>query len=152
MICVSKCLMGHNCRYDGKNMRNDEIIEFLKDKEYVEVCPECLGGLSTPRDPSEIAGDKVYSNKGKDVTEEFYRGAYKALEIAKEHHCHCAIFQENSPSCGVNFVYDGTFSGNKVKGQGITTQVFSENGLKVYSSHNFLEENKENLATNMKLR
>ncbi len=151
MICVSKCLMGHNCRYDGKNMRNDAIIEFLKDKEYVEVCPECLGGLSTPRDPSEIINDKVYSNKGKDVTEEFYKGAYEALKIAKSNQCKCAILQENSPSCGVNFVYDGTFSGKKIKGQGITTQVFIENGLEVYSSQNFLEENKEKLETRIEI-
>jgi len=129
--------MGHNCRYDGKNMKNDAVIEYLKDKEYVEVCPECLGGLSTPRDPSEIIGDKVVSNKGKDVTKEFYEGAYKALEIAKKSGCTCAIFQENSPSCGVNQVYDGTFSGKNVVGCGITTQVFKENGLEVISCHFF---------------
>lgn len=137
MICVSKCLMGHNCRYDGKNMRNETIIEYLKDKEYVEVCPECLGGLTTPRNPSEIIGDKVYSNCGKDVSKEFYDGAYKALEIAKKNHCTCAIFQENSPSCGVNQVYDGTFSGKKISGKGITTKIFIENGIEVISSHNF---------------
>ncbi len=137
MICVSKCLMGHNCRYDGKNMKNDAIIEYLKDKEYVEVCPECLGGLSTPRDPSEIIGDKVVSNKGKDVTKEFYEGAYKALEIAKNANCTCAIFQENSPSCGVNQVYDGTFSGKKIDGKGITTRIFLENGIEVISNQKF---------------
>lgn len=137
MICVSKCLMGHNCRYDGKNMKNDAIIEYLKDKEYVEVCPECLGGLSTPRNPSEIIGDKVVSNCGVDVTKEFYKGAYEALEIAKKAGCKCAIFQENSPSCGVNQVYDGTFTGKKVNGQGITTKVFKENGIEVISSRFF---------------
>lgn len=137
MICVSKCLLGHNCRYDGKNMKNDAIIEYLKDKEYVEVCPECLGGLSTPRNPSEIIGDKVVSNCGVDVTKEFYKGAYEALEIAKKAGCKCAIFQENSPSCGVNQVYDGTFTGKKVNGQGITTKVFKENGIEVISSRFF---------------
>ena len=133
MICVSKCLMGHNCRFDGKNMKNDAVIEYLKDKEYVEVCPECLGGLSTPGNPSEIIGDKVVSNKGTDVTKEFYEGAYKALEIAKNANCSCAIFQENSPSCGVNQVYDGTFSGKKVAGQGVFARMAREAGYRVVS-------------------
>lgn len=137
MICVSKCLLGYNCRYDGKNKRNEAVIEYLKDKEYVMVCPECLGGLTTPRCPSEIKEDKVYSKLGKDVTYEFELGAQKALEIAKKHGCKQAIFQENSPSCGSHFIYDGTFSGNKIEGMGVSTKLFTKNGIEVISSAEF---------------
>ena len=137
MICVSKCLLGYNCRYDGKNMRNEHVIEYLKDKNYISICPECDGGLTTPREPSEIFEGKVYSKSGKDVTKEFELGAQLALEEAKKHGCTCAILQENSPSCGSNFVYDGTFSGKKIEGKGITTQLFEKHGIKVKSSNEF---------------
>ena len=137
MICVSKCLLGINCRYDGKNMKNEHVLEYLKDKEYISICPECAGGLSTPREPSEILNGKVYSKSGKDVTKEFELGAKLALEEAKKNGCTCAILQENSPSCGSNYVYDGTFTGKKIRGKGVTTKIFEENGIQIISSNEF---------------
>ena len=137
MICVSKCLLGENCRYDGRNMKNEKVLEYLKDKEYVGVCPECLGGLDTPRDPSEIVGDHVFTCVMQDVTRQYLAGAKEALKIAKENNCKVAIFQENSPSCGSHYVYDGSFSGRKISGKGITTKLFEENGIKIISSDEF---------------
>lgn len=137
MICVSKCLLGENCRYDGRNMRNEKVIEYLKDKEYVAVCPECLGGLDTPRDPSEIVGDHVFTCIMQDATRQYHAGAKEALKIAKENNCTVAIFQENSPSCGSHYVYDGSFSGRKISGKGITTRLFEENGIEVISGDEF---------------
>ena len=137
MICVSKCLLGENCRYYGSNTRNEKVIEYLKDKEYVSVCPECLGGLDIPRDPSVIVGDHVFSCVMQDVTRQYHAGAKEALKIAQENNCTVAIFQENSPSCGSKMVYDGSFTGNKIPGKGITTKLFEENGIKVISSTEF---------------
>ena len=137
MICVSRCLLGDNCRYDGKNTRNERIIEYLRDKDYVGVCPECLGGLSTPREPSELICGKAYSKTMQDVDAAFRLGAAKALEIAKENGCTEAILQENSPSCGVHMIYDGTFSGKKICGKGIYAQLLEENGIRCISSEEF---------------
>lgn len=137
MICVSKCLLGECCRYDGGHMKNDKVLEFLKDKEYVSVCPECLGGLSTPRNPSEIIQGKVISSDGKDVSEAFHIGAQKALEIAQKANCTLAILKENSPSCGSHKVYDGTFTGKKCDGKGVCAALFEKNGIKVVSSDEF---------------
>lgn len=137
MICVSKCLLGENCRYDGGNMRNEQLIEYLKDKKYVAVCPECLGNLSTPRNPSEIIDGKVYTNCHEDVDEAFRLGAFKALQIAKENNCDQAIFKEFSPSCGSHFIYDGTFSGKIIAGKGICAELFTENGIEVISDETF---------------
>lgn len=137
MICVSKCLLGINCRYDGKNMKNEKVINYLKDKEYVSICPECLGGLPTPRLPSEIKQDQVISSSMKDVTQEFQLGAQKALEIAQNNHCTVAILQEYSPSCGSHYIYDGTFSHKKIPGKGVTAKLFEENGIQIISSTEF---------------
>lgn len=137
MICVSKCLLGENCRYDGGNMRNEKVIDYLKDKEYVSVCPECLGGLTTPREPSEIIHGRVFSCTMKDVDAQFHLGAQKALEIAKQNNCKQAILKEDSPSCGVFRIYDGTFSGKKITGRGVCAKLFEENGIELISSDQF---------------
>ena len=137
MILVSACLLGNCCRYDGNHMKNDEIIDYLKDKEYVVICPEVMSGMMTPRLPSEILGNKVMARDGKDVTDYFERGAQLALMIAKEHNCHQAILKDASPSCGSTLVYDGSFTGRKIKGQGITARLLSENGIEIISSEEF---------------
>ena len=137
MILVSKCLLGENCKYSGGNNRNEEVLRFLENREYIAVCPEMMGGLSCPRSPSEITctgeGVQVINNNGEDVTKEFLNGAKRVLEIAKNSGAHTAIFKDGSPSCGVNFVYDGTFSGKKKKGCGITSALLKENKIKVVS-------------------
>ena len=139
MILVSKCLLGGNCKYNGGNNFNEKVVEYLKDKEYEEICPECMGGLPTPRDASEInqSTGKVFSAKGKDVTENFTKGAEKSLEIAKKTNAHMAILKQSSPSCGFGTVYDGTFSNKKIKGNGITAQLLYENGLEILTEKDF---------------
>ena len=130
-ILVSACLLGTACRYDGKSKPNDKILELLKKHTLIPVCPEQLGGLATPRFPSEIKGDRVISKVGTDVTKEYEKGAAEALKIAKLYNCKLAILKEKSPSCGYNKVYDGTFSKTLIDRQGITAKLLSENGIKV---------------------
>lgn len=143
MIVVSACLVGINCKYDGENNDNDKVKEFLKDKQYVLICPEQLGGLTTPRKPSEINGlggkevlngnAKVVSCENKDVTQNFIKGAEESLRIAKMFNCKQALLKEGSPSCGCNLIYDGTFKGKKISGMGVTAALFYENNIAIFS-------------------
>lgn len=143
MILVSACLLGINCKYNGDNNKDLKVLEYLKDKEFTIVCPEQLGGMSTPRDPSEIIrldGDavingetSVITNKRLDVTRKFKLGANETLKIAKLYNCTEAILKEGSPSCGSNYIYDGTFTGKKRDGIGVTTSLLKHNGIKVIS-------------------
>lgn len=136
MIAVSACLCGVNCKYNGGNNFNESIYELFKEGKAVLICPEQLGGLETPRSPAEIIkGEEgivmVVNKEGIDVTKEFKRGAKSALEIVKEKGCDIAILKAKSPSCGLGKVYDGTFTGKIVEGNGVTAQLFLENGIKV---------------------
>lgn len=134
MILVSACLIGINCKYSGDNNENEKVKEYLKGKEFTLVCPEQLGGLSTPRPPAEIVGGRVITKEdNKDVTENFVRGAEETLKIAKLYVCSEAILKEGSPSCGCNLIYDGSFSGKKIPGKGITAKLLEEEGIKVKS-------------------
>lgn len=139
MILVSACLLGVDCKYNGKNNLNLEVLEFLKDKEYMLVCPEQLGGLMTPRKPAEIKEDKVINNEGLDVTKEFEKGAKETLKIKEMINARFAILKEGSPSCGSGKIYNGMFEGKKIKGKGITAKLLEENGVKVCSEENFKE-------------
>lgn len=132
-ILVSACLLGINCKYNGKNNLNDNIMRMREKHTLIPVCPEQLGGLETPRYPSEICGDKVINNQGKDVTEQYEKGAYEALKIAKMCNCHIAILKERSPSCGSKNIYDGTFSKTLINGMGICAKLLHDNGIEVYS-------------------
>ena len=136
-IMVSACLLGDNVKYNGGNNKNDELIEFLKDYEVIKVCPEVFGGLSTPRDPSEILNNKVITINGMDVTDKFTEGAKKTLEVARKNDVKIAILKKNSPSCGSNSIYDGTFSHNIVEGSGITARLLKENGIIVFDEENY---------------
>lgn len=142
MIIVSACLLGENCKYSGGNNKSENVIKYLEDKEYILVCPEQLGGLSTPRNPSEIITDgnkdgndvlngctKVLSNKGIDVTKNFIQGAEETLKIAKEHKVNTAILKAGSPSCGYKKIYDGTFLGTKIKGMGVTAAILNKENI-----------------------
>ena len=137
-ILVSACLLGENCRYDGMNKLNQEL--FLQKKaNLIPFCPEAAGGLSIPRKPGEIIDNKVLSQDGDDLTEYYHTGAVKAWELVKENKIKVAILKEDSPSCGVKKIYDGTFSGKKISGQGITTRLLSENGILVLDEIEGLE-------------
>lgn len=130
-ILVSKCLLGYDCRYAGDNCRNEKALSLQEDNELIPVCPEQLGGLSTPRPPAERVGDRVIAKTGKDVTKEYTLGAETALNIAKKNGVTLAVFKAKSPSCGCGLIYDGTFTGNKIPGDGVTTELFRKNGITV---------------------
>ena len=138
-IMVSACLLGDNVKYDGGNNYNQDLIDFLKDYEVIKVCPECLGGLTTPRIPAEILHDKVINEEGTDVTKEYNEGALKTLEIAKENDIKVAILKRNSPSCGFHAIYDGTFTHTITNGDGITAKLLNEKGIKVLNENNYKE-------------
>lgn len=131
-ILVSKCLLGYDCRYKGDNCKNQKIIDLAqKGYEIIGICPECDGGLPTPRAPGEIVGTKVMTKDGKDITAQYKAGAEHALKLAKENDVAFAVLKSKSPSCGYGQIYDGTFSGKLVEGNGITAALLSENGIKV---------------------
>ena len=132
-ILISACLVGDKVRYDGKGQYNPLIQELLEKYELVPFCPEVEGGLKTPRTPSEIVGDKVISKAGRDVTHQFFDGAKKALMICQYLNIKIAILKDHSPSCGVNEIHDGKFSGKLIKGKGITAALLEKNGIKVIS-------------------
>lgn len=140
---VSKCLYGYNCKYSGGNNNSEKVKEYCKNHEVVLVCPECFGGLSIPREPSEIrvCGEDryVFSQSGEDVTVAFVKGAEKVLETAQNHNAELCILKEGSPSCGVHKIYDGTFCGVKIPGMGFTAKLLAENGFKVISEDDILQ-------------
>lgn len=137
MMLVSGCLLGFNVKYNGKNNKNQKIIDYLKDKEYKVICPETMGGLKSPRLPAERKGGRVYKKDGEDVTDYFLKGAKKVLLIAKECGADIAILKQSSPSCGYGKIYDGTFSDTKIKGMGVTAEILSENGIKILTEEDF---------------
>ena len=132
VILMSACLMGVNCRYDGGGKCIPELEELMALAHIVPVCPEILGGLPTPRTPSERVGDKVLMKDGTDVTEAFAKGAGEALRLAKLYGAEFAMLKERSPSCGSGVIYDGTFSGSFRPGDGVTGETMKKNGVRVF--------------------
>lgn len=130
-ILVSACLAGENCKYSGGNNYSEKLMKFLEGHEVVTVCPEVLGGLPTPRVPSEIVRGVVTNREGIVVDREFRLGAEKALKIALREKVDLAILQSRSPSCGPKEVYDGSFSKRLVPGMGVFARFLKENGVKI---------------------
>lgn len=135
MYLVSSCLGGINCRYNGKSSEDSFIIDLIKEGRAIPLCPECIGGLPIPRDPSEIINNKVITNKGQDVTKEFTLGAEKILQICKLLNIKKAILKARSPSCGYLSIYDGSFSGKLIKRNGITADLLIKNHIKIYTEN-----------------
>ena len=140
-IAVSACLVGKNTKYDGTNNYNKAVMEYLKDKEYILICPEVTGGLPTPRVPSERVKDKVINKENIDVTHNFVIGASKTLEELKEQNIELVIVKSKSPSCGYKQIYDGTFTGTIIEGNGVFTELAVKNGLKILTEKDI--ENKK---------
>ena len=138
MILVSACLAGFNCRMDGGNKLVPEIKKLVYEGKAIPVCPEELGALSTPRDPSEQRDGHVFSKSGKDVTEEFVRGAEESLRICKANGCTCAILKSKSPSCGVGLIHNGKFDGGLIEGNGVFTQMLVNAGIPVMTEQEYL--------------
>ncbi len=133
-ILISACLAGVNCKYNGKNNEHKKIIELIKNKDVILICPEQLGGLKTPRTPAERIKDKVITNDNIDVTKEYQKGAEEVLNLVKKFNIKTAILKSKSPSCGKGKIYDGSFSNTLIYGNGITTELLEKNGIKVISS------------------
>ena len=133
-LLISACLLGEPCRYDGKSKPMDSaLIAALKEKyALVPVCPEQLGGLPTPRTPSERVGERVVMANGADVTEAYRRGAEEALRLARSHGCTLALLKQRSPSCGSGEIYDGTFTRSLTPGDGVTAALLKAAGISVY--------------------
>ena len=132
-ILVSNCLLGCDCRYKGDNCGCEAIRKLAGEHVLIGVCPEQMGGLQTPRNPAEIVGERVVSNAGVDVTAEYRRGAEMALMLAKLNRVDFAILKAKSPSCGKGLIYDGTFTGQKRPGNGVTAALLLQNGIPVYT-------------------
>lgn len=138
-ILVSACLLGKNCKYNGGNNLNQGVLGFIEGHEVIGVCPEQLGGLSTPRLPAEMVEGIVTNKEGISVDAEFRKGAQTALAAALENKVDLAILQSRSPSCGVKEIYDGSFSGKKVKGQGVFARLLTKYGIKVLDAEDIAE-------------
>lgn len=137
-ILVSACLLGQNCKYNGKNNRNEEVIKLKGKHTLVAVCPECFAGLPIPRTPAEIKGSRVFNKLNEDITDKFNDGAEKTLYIAQEEGCQVAVLKERSPSCGFGKIYDGTFTGTLTDGNGITADLLYNNGIAIIGESNLL--------------
>ena len=131
-MLISACLLGVNCRYDGGGKAIPAIKELKELAELIPVCPEILGGLSTPRTPSERRDGRVVAKDGGDVTDAFQRGAGEALKLAELFGAKLALLKERSPSCGSGQIYDGSFSGGLTPGDGVTAELLKGNGIAVY--------------------
>ena len=130
-LLVSACLLGAKCRYDGRDNRLDQAARLLELHTCVPVCPEQLGGLSTPRVPAERRGDRVIDQEGRDVTAAFQRGAEETVRLARLCGCQAALLKERSPSCGCGSIYDGSFTGPLIAGNGIAAEALLASGVAV---------------------
>lgn len=130
-IMVSACLLGRNCKYSGGNNRNEAVIRYLQDKEYIPVCPEVEAGMPVPRPPVEIRDGRVVSIEGKDLDAVYRKGVSKVMEILEKEDIGLAILKAKSPTCGVHEIYDGTFTGKKIPGQGILAQALQDAGIPI---------------------
>ena len=137
-ILVSACLLGEKVRYDGTNklLNHPTIIQWQEEKRIVALCPEVSGGLSVARPPAEIqAKGIILTNTGRDVTEQFHKGAQKALSLCKQHNIQHALLKARSPSCGNEEVYNGEFNGRSIAGSGVTAGLLQKHGIKVFNEN-----------------
>ena len=136
-ILVSACFLGEKVRYDGKDqsLLNETLLQWQKNKQVVSFCPEVAGGLSVPRQPAEIQpkSQRILTCDGVDVSEQFNKGAQRALVLCQQHNISFALLKESSPSCGSTSIYDGTFTDKKINGEGVTTALLRKNGIRVFS-------------------
>ncbi|MEY8000189.1 DUF523 domain-containing protein [Clostridium sp. Mt-5] len=144
-ILVSSCLLGQKVRYNNGDAAcyDPRFLKWLKEGRMIGICPEVYGGLPVPRPASQRQGDKVVTSTGVDVTCEYEKGAQAALSLAKAENVIFAILKQNSPSCGSSCIYDGTFTGTKKLGQGKTTELLRQNGIKVFGEDQLDEVERE---------
>ncbi len=134
-VLISACLLGVNCRYDGKSVPMEQPELLMEKVHLIPICPEILGGLSIPRKPAERVENRVINNAGEDVTEYFNQGTEEVLRLARLYGCKSAILKERSPSCGYGKIYDGTFSHTVIDGSGIMAEGLEQEGIRVYGEN-----------------
>ena len=150
-ILVSACLLGHCVRYKGDGCPQELLLKPAIRKYLLPFCPECAGGLSIPRPPAEIHGTgggqgvwqkaaRVINNQGTDVTAHYQQGALLCLKTMQKHHLTTAILKQRSPSCGTQEIYDGSFSGAKLAGQGVAASLLTQHGISLYSEEELTSE------------
>ena len=130
-VLVSACLLGSNCKYNGGNNRNEKVLAFLRGKEIISICPEVMAGLGTPRTPVEIVNGNVQTKDGVSVDAQLRSAVARILEDIQGLGIDCAVLQSRSPTCGVNQIYDGTFSGTRINGSGVLAQALKDAGYTV---------------------
>ena len=131
-ILVSACLLGISCRYDGKSKPHPAVLALQRQHQLIPVCSEIFGGLPTPRTPAERVGDRVLTEDGRDVTQEYHRGAEEVLALARRLDCKVALLKERSPSCGTGEIYDGSFTRTLTAGDGVTAELLRASGIAVF--------------------
>ena len=138
-ILVSACLLGENCKYNGGNNYSSAIAEFVKDKEVLSICPEMMAGMGCPRTPIEIVDGVLMDRDGNNVDAAMREAVAQAMEMIRKEDIQCAVLQSRSPTCGVNQVYDGSFSGKLVNGSGILAQELKKAGYIIIDSENIVD-------------
>ncbi|GGE40669.1 hypothetical protein GCM10011391_19320 [Pullulanibacillus camelliae] len=155
MIVVSSCLAGLKVRYNGADSFDERIHLLIEDKKALPMCPELLAGFTTPREPAEIQGGsgeavldgkaRVVEKSGNDLTDLYIKGAYATLDRVKKLNATTVILKESSPSCGSSMIYNGSFSGEKAAGNGVTAALLKRNGIKVFSEKELSTLSEDNL-------
>ena len=130
-VLVSACLLGENCKYNGRNNYNPAVVEFVKDKDVLPVCPEMMAGMGCPRTPIEIEDGVLIDRDGNNVDAAMREAVEKAMEMIRKEDIQCAVLQSRSPTCGVNQIYDGSFSGKLIPGSGVLAQALKDEGYQV---------------------
>jgi len=130
-ILISACLLGENCKYSGGNNYNSAVAEFVKDKEVLPICPEMMAGMGCPRTPIEIVDGVLMDRDGNNVDAAMREAVTQAMEQIRKEEIECAVLQSRSPTCGVNQVYDGSFSGKLIPGSGVLAQALMAEGYRV---------------------
>ncbi len=134
-LLISACLLGLPCRYDSQSKPHPKALELAQEFHLIPYCPECMGGLPTPRPPAEIRGDRVINAEGVDVTAEYRKGAEGALALCRLFHCKRAVLKAKSPSCGYGEIYDGAFQRKLIPGNGVTAALLEENGISILTEN-----------------
>ena len=140
MVIVSACLLGENCKYNGGNNLCAPIVEYLKNKEILPVCPEVLAGLGVPREPIELKGGVPYRIDGACLERELSDAILKIKKMIEGKDIEYAVLKSRSPTCGVKQIYDGSFTHTLTDGMGILAKALSDMGIKVFDSEEFLSE------------
>ena len=138
-IAVSACLLGENCKYNGGNNYSYELGKILEKYDVIPICPEVMGGLPTPRTPAEVVNGVVYTKEGRSVDAEFKKGAEIALDLVKKSGADLVVLQSRSPSCGVGVIYDGSFSGKLIEGNGIFVKTLNKEGITAIDVEEFIK-------------